>query len=1444
MATPRWKKELQERYDSGKGYQFNKKEDWRGELLKDLPQKQYGKSYDDKLTNWVKERGGDERTANAFRTWMNQQSTGEADKNKRDQERREENKRFAERQRVLRGTEEERTRIAEQREAEKPSFGRDMKETFKAAGRIVNPFDDVKASDALDDLVKYMTTHEATGWNKELNRAGARLADGATLGALGEVGKRVRGERSPYLESREGGGKVADIGYDIAGAMVNPIGGLFMKAPKTIKGLAAQGAAIGAAEGGARIAMREAINGDDYTMGENLRDFGIEVGASVGGNVVLGSIINKFRRGASVQQIAQEANLSPQQVQAAVREVETKAPEILLLEAPKPQPEPEFSSLDFGQTPKVDADLDSLFPPRVEPEVDEMDDFLSWMSRSDSPQAPQRQVSEAERWHNELEEFQRFLADNGYNSNNLSEESINELWSHFARYEDSIPLEQAVDLAYSGENAYQGLVRNRNQYPEPITQPREPNLTESLRADPRINQLANQLFGQPNVPRNPLDDIVGQPNVDELDEILSFLDQSQRNDQPLEFRREVLKRVNNQPSTKVEDNSLSEPLVSEGQTVDDGVRLQDPFGAVAGTNDTYVNSPIAKTQSTVADQVKSGQRNLKDDVLRNKQAWTSDLAVVKAIENVVKDLDVGNVLQRAKDGSVSVKDSLYKKLREAKRATGYAIRDIEKTYAPIISNLQKQGISQQDFDEYLLAKHALDIEADNARLVPLRQAAENRIAQIETDIQSGQVLPDKVDELEKEKANLMESLEFGELAPYQLPEFATPEWIQNRLARFQNNQGIQDAQTQWVQQQQRDLDMLVDAGLYTREEADRMIQAHPNYIPMVRDRGTEIFGTGNLVKPKQQVLARSKGSKDAIRSPIESAFKNRMVTYSNIKKNEALQKIEKLAKVDGQELFKEVNPFSSNISKLNTVTFFKDGKKVIYEVPESFKHMMDNLSTQADEDTISNVVQGVNRLIKKGSTHYNLEFIFRSLVRDPQTGIMTSRSGVKPHDYVAGFFDAMLGDKSPFKSYKEDFLDNGGKMAGLIGVDNQSINRLVRETMEGKFKKGIKAFPRLIEKFGEVAEMTPRLAEYRSAKKKGFTDEDAMFEAIDVMDYSDLGTKAREWNQRIPYFGAAIRGNARLLEAAKEQPAKVLGRGLMYVSLPTLGVWAAQQNASDSQKDKLKNLKTFEKNIYWHIPAPNGEDLYVIPKAHVVAQVFANPLERSLERMFNNPDSAVGEDVKQSVLDLGKSLIPPTGIAGYQQLLEAGINYNIFMDMNIESGKTEQTKTLKDGTEKLKNMADVPREQRYNMFTSEVAKKAGDVTGLSPARIDHVLRGVSGSVGNDILNGADMALDSLGLVDRPSRPEGIGNLLNPLDTFVRPNERGSGRVDRLYDTQQKNKETNTKDKTLDDLIKEIQEVSYEIATVREDKKLSPNEKKLKLAELRKQERSLANSYFE
>lgn len=961
---------------------------------------------------------------------------------------------------------------------------------------------------------------------------------------------------------------------------------------------------------------------------------------------------------------------------------------------------------------------------------------------------------------------------------------------------------------------------------------------------------------------------LSEPN--KLDEVLSQIEGKSK-PQPTQGG-ETQQAIDNTPQTDEElaqffkdenvNNSQEPNPVADNQVAPETSSTAKPLGIVAGQADQSSYSWMG-SKPTVLEKIKSGDITAKTVGQMLKTNFSSTAQVIKDTVRDISKLDDNGLLDRilGNEKNVSYKDNLYKQLRGVSRAIGQAINASKKDYGKIISTLRKNKISTDDFNAYVANVHFYDIMLNNRVKVVRQGEVAQRLQDIEHEIQNTNVAKDIL-KLKKEEAALLK--EKTELEPYEVPAGVTIESIKRDLNRWKDTPVMAQMQQEFMAAQRRDLQMLVDAGNYSAEEVNAMIQSHPNYVYMGRVKEErQMMNPGNASKINDFIKKRTTGSEEKIYPPLESAIRNRLMSYSNASRNRAMQTIEKYAGVQGQDYFKKVDIPTSELSdsqKRNLVKYFENGKEVYYEVPPSLKDAFDSLDVKHGDDLISNALRAVGNITRKGATHLNLDFIFSSPFRE--TGaLITSRTNLHPGELALGYLDSFMGKNLEkwsgglFKSYKDIYKELGGHQTGFVTTDPQSTKAFIKAMDKGTLGKGIDVINPFhdrnwIGQIGQNVEHGPKLAEFRSAKNKGLDDSNAMHEAVDVIDYNEGGKAIKALNH-IPFLGASVRGTTRYLQAAKENPAGFLGKNALYVTLPTLGIYAMRfaPTTSDGQRQKLRNLSDFQKNAFWYIPVPNSKDdrILAFPKLYVGAQLFANPIERVLDHITKEDPTTFKRFVRETGNDFGR-LMPPTTIAGLSQLTAANANYDPMMDMAIEDA------TMKKNPNKL---------EHFNSFTSEAAKGLSKLTDKatfgavtpSPAKLDYVMKSLTGGAGRDLLDITDNVLAKTGVVDRPQKVDTILDTLNPVRRYEYKDTAGSGLIDRLlyndknaykdneYARAQYRKETGKKTapKTpINDFYDTNKEISSAIKVIREDKKMSSAEKKKAISELRGYQRQIGD----
>ncbi|MGG4267442.1 LPD38 domain-containing protein [Peribacillus simplex] len=162
-------------------------------------------------------------------------------------------------------------------------------QTAKAAGNFFNPFDGVKAGDAMDTFLN----HKQSDTMQEVARGASRATDSASLGLFSNLDKKLNDREPAYNSARkigEGGGTdmiTSGLGYLVPGlGTAKAVKGVGLGAKAGSTGLsrfgqvAREGAIAGAGVGAAEVGIREGLNPDDYNYKQNLAHVGI--GAATG----------------------------------------------------------------------------------------------------------------------------------------------------------------------------------------------------------------------------------------------------------------------------------------------------------------------------------------------------------------------------------------------------------------------------------------------------------------------------------------------------------------------------------------------------------------------------------------------------------------------------------------------------------------------------------------------------------------------------------------------------------------------------------------------------------------------------------------------------------------------------------------------------------------------------------------------------------------------------------------------------------------------------------------------------------------------------------------------------------------------------------------------------------------------------------------------------------
>ncbi|PJK03983.1 hypothetical protein CO612_07690 [Lysobacteraceae bacterium NML71-0210] len=284
----------------------------------------------------------------------------------------------------------------------------------------------------------------------------------------------------------------------------------------------------------------------------------------------------------------------------------------------------------------------------------------------------------------------------------------------------------------------------------------------------------------------------------------------------------------------------------------------------------------------------------------------------------------------------------------------------------------------------------------------------------------------------------------------------------------------------------------------------------------------------------------------------------------------------------------------------------------------------------------------------------------------------------------------------------------------------------------------------------ESTEMGSRISLARNRMIAGGSKLEAAFEAKDFLDFGLHGDGVLlQWAIRtLPFLNARLQGNYRLFRMATgKERRKMVAARLASIALFTavLYFWNMTE-----YEEEWENLNDWDKDMYWHIK-PGTRFHIRIPKPFEIGLFAGTAVERSLAAlMYQASDGKRGDHPKQTFKAAGRGASDTLALNPVPQaakpLFEQSVNYNIFMGRNIESAFEQH---------KVPSERKTPRSSETAILLSKAMAGDDGDGGISPKRIEHLVRGYFGSMGMYVLRTADAlvraATDAFAIVTKDGK---------------------------------------------------------------------------------------------
>lgn len=739
----------------------------------------------------------------------------------------------------------------------------------------------------------------------------------------------------------------------------------------------------------------------------------------------------------------------------------------------------------------------------------------------------------------------------------------------------------------------------------------------------------------------------------------------------------------------------------------------------------------------------------------------------------------------------------------------------------VLSQLPKKAQSYVDFEDYLINKHAITRAARGEKVF-------------------------------RDELNWTPEAGAQKLADYekQFPEFKE---MSEKLYEFNKNMV-----NKW----------LVDTGMITPEQANAWFEANPYYVPNKRQFSELEKGSGGRTRANsgfgnQSVPVKKYGkggSQRKIISPIEAIIENVDAFVKSAKRNEVMQKL--VQNIErSPEAFADYAEIVKQPGKPSNVTETLLTGDGIDEVLAGFSDDFDKsmMKTKLDKDNIVRVLIGgepvhlkindpelLNAITSLGPENGNIVldtigkltnafkvlttgnnpiFSFtRNLFRDIPQAYIASKTTGNPVSFAADLVSAAIDIGMKRGAYK-DFLNVGGGHSSPIAADRNLLKRSKASLLpssKNPLKGAVPKLYRKYEDFMNVAEMAPRLAEFKRTAKQSGDLQKALYAAQDVTtNFKRRGSVVRELDKVFPYMNAALQGLDQVVRVYKDNPVKALTKSAMALSIPSMVLYAVNHDDPNYQKVSRKT-----KDAFFLIPKGDGTFIK-IAKPQEQGTIFSDIPER-LMQLFQEEDPNAFKDFADR---LRTTFLPP-GIQGAAK--KGGITDRLLGVVgdtilgpiaDVAANKNFADSPIVPGY--LENLSP---ELQYDAKTTNVAKWLGEKTGTSPKQLDYLGRqytGVIGQIAQPLLSpGGDLgsALSQQMTVD----PVFSNDITNEFYAY-------KSKLDEAFNNSDLKPLPSWYD---DPLRKEFNKISKNMSAIRKDIRAVQGDTKLSNAEKREKLRSL------
>lgn len=554
----------------------------------------------------------------------------------------------------------------------------------------------------------------------------------------------------------------------------------------------------------------------------------------------------------------------------------------------------------------------------------------------------------------------------------------------------------------------------------------------------------------------------------------------------------------------------------------------------------------------------------------------------------------------------------------------------------------------------------------------------------------------------------------------------------------------------------------VEAGLLKQEAYDKIVRDNPHHVPLER-----VLDEMNVPRPEsprearfsgmRAVIDELRGSEREAKDVLDTFVKRTQAIYSISERNNVSRFVAKLKDYVPEDIELIKTPMKP--IKLLPAEQTPGGPRVIYRptYPHG-KNIIDYVENgeikymQLKDPNLYNAMSGLNETsfgalvkllshptqwLKVGATSTPGFMIKNAVFRDPATGFIQSNIGFIPYWDTVIALANMVKKTDLFHEWRA----SGGAGAAFVGISPGNLKKMIQGLPA---KKSVWSKMNIIahaQKLSLLLENSNRLGIYRAAKRHGLSAVEAAFESREgTLDFFRRGSHTAEANQLIAFFNAGVQSGDKFIRAHLEHPVATVVKATAAITVPSILLYLVNRD-----DPTYKDLPQWQKNLFWYVPVPGTNRYFFIPKPFIFGMTYGSLPERFLEYL-DTKDKTILTELAKSMADVTS---PVSGdIAG--AIIPTALKAIVENYANKDFFRGGQP-IVSEGKEHL-----LPQEQSAAR-TSETAKAVGKTLGLSPAKIEHQVLGLTGGTGRYALQATDFVLKTLGgpASMRPKNPPDI-----------------------------------------------------------------------------------------